>query len=247
MRDWVVGVGHHRPLTPEDQPWPPIPDQERPVLAGWWHSLDQHEQLSEAFELYPVSFLRRWRSVCQNTNVYRTLRLFSASSRRDSILGPFVVDIDHDEKGNLEDALEAARQTVKLCVEQWNMTEEDCQVFFSGHKGFNIEIRPEALGIAASVERQIELSWQKLDLIIRTLRQRNGLPGRGNAVSRAGTVIDRIYCDNLELRHPYIRLPDSVNSWVGSDSVPVSRLRIHLTIEELHRLPLAAILSRAAK
>jgi hypothetical protein len=240
--DWLVGVGHHRPLTPDDQPSPSMPDQERPVLPGWWHSLDQQEHLSDAFQLYPIDFLRRWRLACQNTNVYRTLVLFPTSAGRESMLGPFLVDIDNGQD-DIDDALQVGRQTVKLCVEQWNIAEEDCQVFFSGHKGFNIEIRPEALGIGGSVEHQVELSCQKLDVIRRQLRQRNGLPDGGGAVSTAGTGIDRVY-SKFRLRHPYIRLPDSVNAWVESNSVQMSRLRTRLSIEELNRLPLAAILSR---
>jgi len=101
------------------------------------------------------------------------------------------------------------------------------RIFFSGRKGFNIEICPRALGIRVSVNNQVELSAKKLEEIIGTLIT--------NKASKSKTVIDRIYGNRFgyRLKHPYIRLHDSVNKWICSDGKAIARRRIEITSEEL--------------
>jgi hypothetical protein len=71
-----------------------------------------------------------------------------------------------------------------------------------------------------------------------------------NQVSDAGTVVDQIYGDRYSgyrLKHPYIRLYGSINTWISSDGKAKSRMKIQLTVTELNRLSANEISKRAEK
>ncbi len=70
-----------------------------------------------------------------------------------------------------------------------------------------------------------------------------------NWVSDAGTVVDQIYGDRYHytLKHPYIRLHDSLNRWISRDGNTKTRMKIELTVEELDELPATEIASRSEK
>ena len=137
-----IGVGHHRPLRDEEDPVP---------LNKWDRSLDASGNPSTDCCLYPLSFLEEWHTYWRGHNVYRTLKLFDASGQT-KFLGPFIIDIDNVRREvdhwveDLDDARKVARQTVKVLSEPtFNVPLEDMRIFFSGRKGFNIEVRPRRL------------------------------------------------------------------------------------------------------
>ncbi len=240
--EWLVGVGHHDPLTDDYEPDLSRPDDNEPSLRDWQHSVSEDGQCSQTFRHYPLSFIEGWRSLCGNSNVYRTLKLFPAQADQDPILGPFLIDIDNQNWSNgysedLHDALTAARGVVVALTDTWSLRpERDFRIFFSGRKGFNIEVVPASLGIAGTVPQQIQSSARHLDAIV------DGLVGAN------GTAVDRIYGNHFgyRLKHPYIRLHDSWNSWIAG-GVPMRRRRLRITVEDFPRLPLDSILHAAAR
>ena len=222
----LVGLGHHRPITDEDDR----------ISVMWCRPLDVNEELFNNLNAYPLNFLQCWRNACNNTNVYRTLKVFNNESREEAFFGPFVVDIDNGN-GNLEDALSAARQAVDFLIEQYKLATDDLRIFFTGCKGFNIEVRPKTLGIDGSITDQIGLSAQMLDKIIEGLRHTNGVVGGcTNIVTNMDTNIDRIYENRVggyRLKHPYTRLHCSINKWVRNHDSKMARMKIQISLDEL--------------
>ena len=225
-KDLPVGVGHHIEVADNENV---------PPLDSWWHSLDRKGDLSNDIQYYPIDSLNKWKSACNNTNVYRTLTIFNGDTKGAILLGPFLIDIDNfkwdsDKDGYKEDldaAQEVTCKAITFLSQNWQISSRDMRIFFSGRKGFNIEICPRALGIRGSVNNQVELSAKKLEEIIGTIIT--------NKASKSKTVIDRIYGNRFgyRLKHPYIRLHDSVNKWICSDGKAIARRRIEITIEEL--------------
>lgn len=222
----LVGLGHQRPLT----------DKDDPISVMWCRPLDVNEEPCDNLDVYPLDFLDRWRDACNNTNVHRTLKVFDKNSGKAAFLGPFIVDIDNDGE-NLEDALGVARQAVKFLITQCNVRTDDLRIFFTGHKGFNIEVCPEALRIGGSITDQIRLSAQMLGKIIEALRKINNIVvGNNNTVTAQGTCIDRIYGNELGgygLKHPYTRLHCSINRWVRNHNSNMARMKIQINLDEL--------------
>ena len=207
----LIGVGHHKEVADSE---------DVPPLGSWYCSLDQKGYLSNNIQYYPINLLNKWRSACKNTNVYRTLRVFDRNMGDAVFLGPFLVDIDN-KVINLDDAQSVTKQVVTYLRTELGLSLDNLHIFFSGHKGFNIEVCPEALEIGGSVPDRIRLSSSKLDKIITFLRSENNIQdSTKNVVSSQGTVIDRIYGDRFNrytLKHPYIRLHDSINKWIRDD------------------------------
>jgi hypothetical protein len=170
--EWSVGVGHHSfSMDGEDRPLtiPDHIDQDRPVLLSWDHSLAEDGNASVEFRLYPISFLNVWRGYWENANVYRTMRLFCGTQ---TTMGPLLIDIDSQnwaqpEEEELEATLTVARRSVDLLAKKRLVPTLDFRVFFSGRKGFNVEVKPSVLGITGSFEQQIRLS---ADLLVDVIR-----------------------------------------------------------------------------
>jgi hypothetical protein len=194
-------------------------DQKQPLDVNTYNSLDAKGNLSEAVKRYPIDFIEKWKMKCENTNVFRSFSLFSAEHNGDEILGPFLLDIDRQngsDKGyvmNLNEALEDTRRLVKdylykLC----KLKDNDLRIFFSGHKGFNIEVRPEALGIASLNNR-----WKQLRDIRKDI----------NGIFRANFI------DTIK---EHIRLHNSINSWTAIDGNKMNRMKFEVSLYELNNL-----------
>ncbi len=203
----LVGLEHHEVVT----------DDEIPLsLDDWYHSLDQDGNLSHNREYHPINSLNKWRSACRNTNVYRTLKVFDENSREAIFLGPFLIDIDNSNE-DLEEAQAVTKQVLNYLIEQLRLPLEDIRLFFSGRKGFNLEVLPQAIGINGLIPNQIRLSSNKLNDIIVFLRRKNDIQdGSTNVVGSNRTVIERIYENRFgyKLKHPYIRFHNSINKWI---------------------------------
>jgi len=224
-----VGIGHHPPLNDDNIPM---------SLDKWFHSLDKDLQLSCTYIKYPLVFIERWRAICNNTNVYRTLKLFTRDTGQPQTLGPFLLDIDNEQE-NLDDALVVARNVVDFLTINWNLKDCDIHIFFSGRKGFNIEIRPQGINILGSTAEQLKSSALQL----KEIKNHFGASSRG-------TLIDPVYgdrFDNYRLKHPYIRLHGSWNKWIGENGICKARRRIELTLQELASLTADEICTKAEK
>jgi len=166
-----------------------------------------------------------------------------------------LVDIDNQDwtngySENLGDALTIAKQTVAFLTADWHLAaNSDLRAFFSGRKGFNVEIRPASLGIRGPVWQQLELSSQKLDEIIAHLRKQNGVTtGESNVVSQHLTQVDSIYGNRrfgCRLKHPYTRLHDSVNKWISKDGSEIARMRLEVSADQLMTETAPSIVFRA--
>ncbi|MBI2980163.1 MAG: hypothetical protein HYY41_04980 [Chloroflexi bacterium] len=240
--DLVIGVGHHKEIAD---------DEEVPALESWYRSLTPKGNLSNKVKCvgYSINSLNEWRKACNNTNVYRTLKVFNRNTGEASFLGPFLIDIDNGAE-DLSDTQSITRQVVDYLTTQLNLSLDDLHIFFSGHKGFNIEIRPETMGISGLIADQIRFSSKRLDKIIAVLRNRNSIqdPTR-NVVSSQGTVIDPIYGDRYgyQLKHPYIRLHNSINKWIRDDNKVAARRRIEIKYEQLWKKSTAEIYLESEK
>jgi hypothetical protein len=233
-KDLLVGVGHHKEVAD---------NEDVPPLDSWWRSLDRNGDPSNDIQYYPITSLNKWKSACNNTNVYRTLTIFNGDTKGAILLGPFLIDIDNfrwdSDKGGYKEDLDAAqdvtRKAITFLSQNWEISSRDMRIFFSGRKGFNIEICPRALGISGSIDNQVEISAKKLEEIIGTIIT--------NKASKSNTVIDRIYGNRFgyRLKHPYIRLHDSVNKWICGDGKIITRRKIEITSKELRTKTAAEI------
>ena len=237
-------VGHHLPISDDDEP----------LATSWFHSI-AGDHLSEEKVRCPTTFLETWKARCANSNVYRSLQLFASAENGEALLGPFLIDIDNstwDEstelyRENLQDALDVARRAAKLLTTRWGISTRDLRIFFTGRKGFNLEVRPSTLGIQGSHHQQLEESSKKLSTLVDELRARVGLRGT-NVVGSQGTSIDMIYGSQrrgIALRHPYIRLHKSINRW-RSGGLDISRRKVELQLDELWSGDIEAIVARSS-
>lgn len=230
--DLAVGVGHHKEIADNENV---------PPLESWYRSLTPKGDLSNEVNYYSINSLNEWRNACNNTNVYRTLKVFERSRENVTYLGPFLIDIDNSQLSDgyvhdLNDAQAVAKQVVTYLIEQHELSSDDLRIFFSGCKGFNIEIRPEALGIEGPTSDQIRLSSINLGAIIANVRNNNNIQDSStNIVSACGTVIDTIYGDRFRyyLKHPYIRLHNSINKWINGGDKAIARRKMGITYAEL--------------
>jgi len=244
-RSLFVGVGHHRPLM----------DHDDPNQVPWFHSVCDNN-LSPVNRLHPLDYIHTWRKVCDDVNVYRSLTIYDGGGD-PILLGPFLIDIDNSRHTNgyeedLDDALKVARQTAMYLADNCqSLDEKDMRIFFSGRKGFNIEINPAAIGIRAAdnVCDQLKLSAAKQDGIRSAIRDANRVPDdmftSRSATSNGGTTIDLVYRNGLN--HPYIRLHDSINKWTSSSRGSLARRRIAVRLDDLFNLSVEQICRQAER
>jgi hypothetical protein len=122
---------------------------------------------------------------------------------------------------NLDEALQATRKLVReyLC----HLGAGTSRVFFTGHKGFNIEVRPQAIGITSTSNRQ-----QEFDCRLKDIKKEFG-----------DNFVDR--------RHRYLRLRDSINRWISNDGKISNRMKFELTPDELNSMSIHEICRKSEK
>lgn len=198
----------------------------QPYSVRCFSSLDASGNLSSIVKRYPLTFTREWRDKSSNINIFRSLCLFSAKQDGDELLGPLVLDIDRAERRpdrsyvqHLDEALEACRTLIKryLC----GLNQADMRVFFSGHKGFNIEVRPEALSMASAGSRPGEFDCR--------LKKIRGFFG--------GSFVD--------VRHKHLRLHNSINRFIADSGKTVDRMKFELSLDEVNSLSADKICHRS--
>jgi hypothetical protein len=185
-------------------------------------------------ESLPVREIGRWRDSHENSNVYRSLSLKAGDSDTGDIVGPIVLDIDNEDADGderisaLADALDATKAIVDLAQQTFSIGASDLRLFYSGHKGFNIEIAPGSLTVSSSEQFRERHESLRSGIIngLRTARGLSATEGR-NFVSKGGTVIDPF--------HEFVRLHGSVNRWRSPKGLS-SRRRVALALDELRNL-----------
>jgi len=216
-------LGHHKPIRDDEQP-----------CSMQWDT-----------ETCLINQLNDWRKSFQNTNVYRKLKIATALVDGEQLMGPFLVDIDNSEE-DLDDSLVVVRRTFGF-LQNCGINANNLRIFFTGRKGFNLEVRPQALGIHGSIAKQLEDSANYLRQITEGLRVGQSWQTI-NQVSDAGTVIDQIYGNRYSgyrLKHPYIRLHSSLNKWIMSDGRARIRMKIELSVDELNKVTAGELVARS--
>ncbi|MHB8375677.1 MAG: hypothetical protein ACYDEB_01785 [Dehalococcoidia bacterium] len=211
---------------------PPAPDEAAHIR---WHSLTPAGNLAESDALFPLTFIHEWRNACKNENVFRSLKL-TAPHLEHPIIGPFVVDIDGGETSqgapDIADAAKVTKATVQTLRDK-GVGEPDMRVLFTGHKGFCIEVRPESLELTCSLTGGG--AWrEKLQELIDEVRNVTGFRGTiRNHVTAAGTMIDHIFDGNGRLKHPYLRLSESLNVWLSREGRTDKRVKRRVRRDDL--------------
>jgi len=165
-----------------------------------------------------TDFLDVWRAQVSNINVFRSLCLHSAEKGGAELAGPLVIDIDSSvcskETGytpDIDDSLNTARRIVRECLP--SLHHNDYRVFFTGHKGFSIEVRPQVVGVSHTQ------SWERG---FRSLLQ----PFKEMAVGTA--MVDKV--------HYELRLHDSVNHWMDNRGCKMYRMKYEVSLPALWAL-----------
>lgn len=124
----------------------------RPLRVGSYRSVGLDGSLSCRRKRYHTDFLDVWRERVGNINVFRGLRLYSAEEDGTEMAGPLVIDIDSEDSTarssgycpNIHHSLQTARRILDGPLS--GLSETDYRVYFTGNKGFSIEVCPKALG-----------------------------------------------------------------------------------------------------
>lgn len=221
-----VNVGHHRPISDNEDP----------------------RSIRRDTNTCPINQLNAWRERFQNTNVYRGLQITTDPPDSDGLMGPFIVDIDNGNE-DIEDALAVTKKTLALLQDSFDISIENVRLFFTGHKGFNLEVHPRAFSLFGSINEQIRKSADILYQIIKSLRIGDSWQ-TVNQVSDRGTVIDQIYgsrYSGYRLKHPDLRLHSSINKWIMADGKAMTRMKIEIILADLNQLDAREIVDRSEK
>lgn len=219
-----------------------------------FHSLTEDGEPSSVLLRYPRQYIRSWRNRFSNENVHRSLVVYTNNIGGDSAIGPFLVDIDislriqteQDHWSALEDATEVAQNVYTIATTTWGISPDEIRLYFSGHKGFHVEIKPSALRISGDVEHQIIQSQDTQNILIATLSNSTP-PVYHNSANKSETVnIDVVYGTprRPHLKHKFLRLAGSINVWdEWGRRNSARKTRIHP--DELSRKQLTAIVARS--
>lgn len=165
---------------------------------------------------YPLESISEWKAKFRNMNVFRSYALYSSNIEGKEIIGPLLLDIDRtieQDGGYLPDFDRALKDTCLLVKEYCsNLEVKNYRIFFTGHKGFHIEIQPKESVISPCVDRQ-----HHFENIRKDINQRFG-----------NAFIDKF--------HPHIRLHNSINSWIDYYGERVDSMNFEVSINELFSL-----------
>jgi len=193
------------------QPYSDHPNGPQPTEVITYHSVSPGGRLCHTRRRYRVDFLVKWRHVCGNTNVFRSLYLYSAEEEGTTLAGPLVIDIDSDSVlssggyfPNIDHSLQTARRILDDHLSR--LPETDYRVFFTGHKGFSIEVRPGALGDIRS--DPYSSAWRKYLSSLRVLQ--------------VGTA-------KVDVLHHELRLQNSINHWMDDRGRKMYRMKYEVS------------------
>jgi len=207
--------------------WLPDGTREDDLLLKVAHQDPISRNFDVEEEAYPIPAVPAWRLERSNTNVFRSVLLYD-DNLKPVFEGPFYLDIDCVEGSiDLDDAAKVTTTVVESLL-GWNVEQKDLRILFSGHKGFNVEVRPEALGVRSSYGSGNQVGWAKARRrIIAAVQQSASFERRNpiNVVSSKGTVIDRI--------HGHLRLVGSKNAWIDDSGKTRTATKSVISIDEL--------------
>lgn len=173
----------------------------------------------------PLESLNQWKVKFGNINVFRSFALHSSAIGGKELIGPFLLDIDRiteQDGGYLPDFDKALRDTRLLVKEYCSSFEgKDFRIFFTGHKGFHIEIHPRAIKMPQNIDRSQYFE------------------------NRRKEINKKFGNDFVDRFHDHVRLHNSINSWIDYSGRIVCLLSYEVSVDELFRLNAEDILLKA--
>lgn len=174
---------------------------------------------------YPLEFISQWKRGFKNINVFRSYTLYISDTDGKGIIGPFLLDVDRtlEKDGGYIADLRKALEDTRLLVKKYcsNLKNEDYRIFFTGHKGFHIEIHPRAISIPPNVDR-----WQYFENRRKEINTRFG-----------NSFVDKF--------HSHVRLHNSINSWIDYSGRQVCSANFEVSIDELFSFSIKDIVGKA--
>jgi hypothetical protein len=171
---------------------------------------------------FSLQSLSQWKTRFRNTNVFRSYALYTSAAGVKQIIGPFLLDIDRTIEGSYLPDLDAALKDTRLLVKEYcsDLQQGDYRIFFTGHKGFHIEIQPTAMGMAPHDR------WQNFENRLKDINKRFG-----------NNFVDKV--------HPHVRLHNSVNSWIDHSGRTIYAMSLEVSVDELSSLTADDIFAKA--
>jgi len=184
-----------------------------PNRVSRYFGLDSELRLTKEKKYYPIDYISFWKQYNNSINVSRSFGLYNKSQSNDILYGPFLLDIDREDsdiRGYIQD-IKQALEDVRILIKQYlnTFTENEYRIFFTGHKGFHIEVRPDALNIGKSENR-----YKKFTSIRKEINSVFG-----------DHFIDRM--------HDEIRLHNSINRWIRHDGKIMNRMNFEISLNDI--------------
>jgi hypothetical protein len=174
---------------------------------------------------YPVDSVSQWKAKYRSINVFRSYALYSSDIEGKKIYGPLLLDIDRtiEQDGGYLPDFDWALKDTRLLIKEYcfNLKGKDYRIFFTGHKGFHIEVKPKATGMSPCLDQR-----QHFENIRKDINER-----LGNAF--------------IDTFHPHVRFHNSVNSWIARSGERVDSMNFEVKIDELFSLSAEDIFVKA--
>jgi len=179
----------------------------------------------------PSRYAQEWWDLWNGTNVHRSSAVSLDGDPHRVIEGPILLDFDGDEWDQddvrrLRQPRNAAVKVLRWAIAEFHLAESDVRCYFSGRKGFHLELRPER--ITAALADASEATDP-----VRTLLRR----------VRRASILDPEE-QGFDPPKTWKRLANSINAWQQAGHARAMR-RIALTLDQLSRADLGDILSAA--
>lgn len=194
-------------------------------LEFWWLSPEQRERFLYAYPAYQdqlpnhqlpgliyekrvaIGELEEWSYGHRMINVHRKLSLYESQvGDCQTLAGPVLLDFDNEGE-NLEPACKCVSEALGFLQHDLGIDlSVDCRVYFSGRKGFHIELRPSA--VPTNLLQRIG-HFKRTHLDMKLISHMQGTFHTSaqsvNQLDNEGTVLDKVLSAK--------RINGSINAW----------------------------------
>ncbi|MBM3172291.1 MAG: hypothetical protein FJZ85_00955 [Chloroflexi bacterium] len=172
---------------------------------------------------HELEFLSQWKVMFGNMNVFRSYALYNSDIEGEGLIGPLLLDIDRTQEGSYAPDFDRALKDTRLLVKEYcsSLEGKNYRIFFTGHKGFHIEIHPRAISTPHNIDR-----WQYFENVCKDINKKFG-------------------DDFVDKFHNHVRLHNSINSWIDCLGRRVCLMSYEISVDEVHKLSIESILKKA--